>query len=193
MIRIKHLLAILSLCLFVTACQHSNDISQLPRALKIHATVSNSIGNFQPDVDDRFYWPKAIELHPAEQQQAQTQIAMVIRELNQQLQQKGYTLSDSPYDSRYYLQGAIVYGNKIRDPQLQQLFGMEAGLGNNEQDYQRGSLLLAITNPSGLPIWRGAVQIFTEQNLPTEIKKQRLSLALSSMLSNLPNIATATH
>ncbi|MGK0441537.1 MAG: hypothetical protein ACJA0N_001336 [Pseudohongiellaceae bacterium] len=183
-----NLLYVLCLSIVISGCQQTTDFNQLPRELKIHTTVSNTSGNFHPSKSDNFHWLEPIQLYPASLEHVNSQIPLITHELNQQLQHKGYQLSNMAQASRFYLRGAIVYGNELHDKKLQQIFGIEPGLGSDDDNYPRGSLLLAITKPSGLTVWRGAMQIFAEPTLADEIKKQRISLAIASMLSNLPNI-----
>ena len=187
----QSLLRTLAFCLAtigLIGCNSTPDIEQIPRELKLLTTVSNTSGSFNPDKQDLFSWQSPVELYSEEQNPGSAQVELVTQELNQQLKQKGYALIDNKHLSHYLLQAVIVYGNSLHDDKLKRIYGIEANLGSAQDDYQRGSLLLAISKPSGHIVWRGAVQVFTDPTLPADIRQQRLSLAIASMLSNLPAI-----
>lgn len=162
-------------------------MNQLPDKLQQHTTVSNAMGYFHPSQQDVFTWQGPITLYQTQQaQQLSTQLPLVTTELNRQLRGKGFQVVNNAYNPNYLLQAAVVYGNELHDENLREIYGVEARLGSDLDNYQRGSLFLVINKPGGRPVWRGAVQIFAEPSLPLAVRQQRIQHAILSMLSNLP-------
>ncbi len=115
------------------------------------------------------------------------QTELIQQELNQQLSSKGYHIQNDNDDGDYYLQGIVTYSHRAQNNNLQQHYGIDAGLGSDNNAEQRGSLLLIINKPNGKTAWRGEVEIYIEPTLSAELRKQRLKAALQSMLASLPD------
>lgn len=171
----------------LSACQNTTTTPALPLERHTITTVSNTSSYFRPRSSDVFSWQGDIQvINAGSDSPAHQPIKLIRQELEQQLLHKGYQVVSNQQASNYYLQGVVTYKLPNQDVKLQQNYGIDAGLGSDNNSQQRGSLLLIIASPSGRTAWRGEVQIYNDPSLTAELRKQRLTAAIQSMLATLP-------
>lgn len=190
----KHALLLLS-ALIISACTVSEPVQPtLSRDLRQSAVVSTSAPNFQPQPGDTVAWRDNIAVHAPDGAPINSAIVDEIRaNLDANLVNKGYQFAQAGAEPRYWIQGVIVLGNQLNETQLRDVLGFEPGLVAHSQQYEKGSLLLLLVDPnSQMTQWRAVVQVFTDAELPKEVRSQRLEYITRSLIRPLPTLSQPT-
>lgn len=177
--------------LLLTACVTEPAPQQLDHDLRQSSVVSTSDPNFQPQPGETVAWGGDIAVHRPDGTEVDPAIInTIVSNINTNLKNKGYRFAPQGAQPDYWIQGILVLGNQLNETQLRDVLGFEPGLVAHNQDYQKGSLLLLLVDPNTRSTdWRAVVQVFTAQELPEDVRKQRLEYIIRSLLRPLPTLS----
>jgi len=185
------LLATSLACSVLTGCTTTEVADPvISHDLRQASVVSTSAPEFQPRAGDTVAWADHITVHAPEGVPVPQEIVDGLKDrIDQQLVSKGYRFAPAGQAATYQIHGLMVLGNQLNESQLRDILGFEPGMVAREQEYQKGSLLLMLVDPSTrLTDWRSVVQVFTSQELTTEQQTSRFDYIVRSLLRPLPDL-----
>ena len=187
-------IALLGVSLVFIGCQTGPEPIDLPKDLRVSSVVSTSARTFDPQTGSTVRWRGDIAVNAPEGTPSDPdQVAYIHDQVEAQLKAKGYQLVGPEAPADFLLQGLIVLGNELNEKQLREVLGFEPGLVASGTQHVKGSLLLMLLDPkTNETQWRSAVQIFVEQQLPEDIRQQRIRFGVASLLHPLPRLNTVS-
>lgn len=173
-----------------TAEQLITEMEQLPVELRQFTSVTVKDPKFNPIRPTIVSWSESLRIYHDESTKLEpARVIQVEDELNSQLTRKGYQIAKDSKETRYYLQAMVALGNQAKQDSLGRIIGLSAGLGGHKIQLDMGSLALVIVDKNTQQmLWRSKVQIFTERSLPDNIRNERLRMAVTELLSELPTL-----
>ena len=143
---------------------------------------------------DSFHWQKNMTIEGLEGVDESALAAILMTDVEAEIKKKGYvmTLENSAPSSLQLLAVAILDHDGQSFDKVMLQFGVDPGLGQSKMHYDKGSLVLAVKNQAGQLLWRGVVQIFTDETLNPQQKEQRRQRAIVLLLKEMFSHAEKT-
>ena len=117
----------------------------------------------------------------------------IAREVEAQLTEQGLRFSSEP-ETDYTVIAVVVIGEPEDNAALRELARLYPSLAQVAYTLERGSLMLAVGHPgSPVTLWRGSVQTFITRFLPHDLRQERLSRAVRSLVKTLPLSTSHAH
>ncbi|MEH6468852.1 MAG: hypothetical protein V7725_04475 [Porticoccus sp.] len=109
-------------------------------------------------------------------------------EVQRQMSNKGHMFINTN-SAEYVMLAAIILGDisTSESERLNKFFNIDPALNKASEDYEVGTLLLAIGKREGhRALWRGAVQVFVGEEIPESVGRQRLEQYIGTLLASVP-------
>ncbi|HVL02247.1 MAG TPA: hypothetical protein VM553_20655 [Dongiaceae bacterium] len=179
--------------LVLSGCDTATAPNDLPRELRQSSVVSTSTPDFAPKPGSTLAWKNELHLNLSPGVAADpAQVAFIQKEVDKQLQEKGYATAAAGTTPAYLVEGVLVMGDELNETQLRDALGFDPGLVGQDTHYEKGSLLLFLLDPTGLQTkWLGVVQIFAAPDLPQNVREERIKFGVGQLLQTLPSVNTA--
>lgn len=158
--------------------------------LRQASVVSTGAPTFNPKPGDTVAWTNGITVHAPEGIEVdQSLLDLIKTNIDKEMTAKGYRFVEANAQPRYLVHGIMVLGNELNEKQLRDTLGFEPGLVVNDQNYEKGSLLLLLVNPYRQSTeWRAVVQVLTSTELTEEQNRMRMQYIVHSLLRPLPTL-----
>ena len=155
--------------------------------LKQASVIAVAMPDFNLPPGAKLAWYSDIILVRTEEDAERRQLIPFVRnEIQKTLTARGYQFVPEKGDSDYLVGVVIVLDEAMSDEQLAQRFRLHPSLKAGG-DYKKGTLLLGFLNPRSLHAeWRGAIQVFTDQSLAIETRKERITGAVNRLINKVP-------
>lgn len=161
--------------------------------LGVSSAVAVTNPNYKPASNEPLSWYKEVIWVGEFNEVPQGFDKSFIREsIDKNLKTKGYRVVDS---STNYMVAAVMLQGAVADhPDLQALVKLFPDLSGSFRGRERGTLILAILPRIEQPqdglksLWRGAIQLLIakEGELPVEVRKQRVEMAIARLMASVP-------
>lgn len=170
--------------------QTVTELEQLPAELKRFTSITVKDPNFLPVNPTTVSWKSNLIIYHDESFKLESdRILRVENELTLQLARKGYQIKDDSENTQFYLQAIASLDENGSADSLGNTVGLSTGLGGHQVLLDTGALALVIVDKRNSQLmWRSKVQIFTDNSLPINIRNERLRMAVTELLSELPEI-----
>jgi hypothetical protein len=186
------LLFMLTSIALISACSHKQITNQqaLPQQLRAVSSVSYKAPYFAPTADTVFAYNNGIQLIiETEEAPVRANGEQLIEEaLLNGLASKRYRVYRRMANANYYVNALLIMGETEHIKQQLLELGLAPQVGKAEAEYERGTLLVFITDDYKNIQWRGAVQIFSAPDTSNEIARQRINAAATTLFGTLPAI-----
>lgn len=109
-------------------------------------------------------------------------------EVQRQMSNKGHMFV-SANSAEYVMLAAVILGDMStsESEKLNKFFNIDPALNKTSEDYDVGTLLLAIGKRGGhRALWRGVVQAFVGEEVPESVGQKRLEQYIGTLLASLP-------
>ncbi len=143
---------------------------------------------------DTFQWQENLTIEGLEGADEAALGAILMMDIETEIKAKGYGIElDNKQSAPLQLLAVAILDHEGQSLDKVMLkFGVDPGLGQSKMHYDKGSLVLAVKNPAGQLLWRGVVQIFTDDTLSSEQKEQRRQRAIVLLLKEMFSHAEKT-
>lgn len=157
--------------------------------LKLSAVTVSSLGfSIKPDASFRWrrqiLWAQGVNFPDDAQHLNRQQLQSLIE---QRLIQKGYHFTEGSQNPDYEIIAAVILGDSEEGDTLARLARLYPELGGSPESLEKGTLMLGIAKPNSKTLlWRGAIQIFINENTSLSEQQERLRRVVASLLNDLP-------
>ena len=106
-------------------------------------------------------------------------------EINRQLLNRGYRLSEVAGESDYEMVAGVVLGDSAQGKALFELAQLYPGLIGSAPSLEKGTLLFGLRKPGEGFIWRSAIQAYLAETSAADQQALRLERIISKLLDSL--------
>jgi len=178
------LLVVANLCLVSCASHISQDAGRF-------SAVSLSNSSFKPQEGEKFAWYTDVFVNDAKSgitvsEQSKKLIADIV---SKSITGAGYQVINNILDADYLISAMVVLGND-NNQQVAPYFKAFPQIADSVNDYENGTLLIAISRHSGQNaklMWEGAIQAYIlGEELTEEQRALRLKRIVNRLMETLP-------
>ncbi len=187
--RSVRLTLLMLLCLILIACTGSSNLVQRQQDLARSSVVTSTTGTINVNPDSSILVPPLMPVYSDTKLELnQEKISHITSALQNEFRQKGFTLSSDPDSTTYRIKPAVLYGNALNSMDFIDEYGVQPFL-SGESGLERGTLIVLVIHAgSKQVVWRGAVQLFTDETLTLEQSHQRVDHAVRELLEHFPSV-----
>lgn len=182
------LMVVLSGALTMSACTTTvEDTVSQPDELSKISVLALDNKNLKITPSDTFSWHDSVAVVGVDEQRQANISARLTGALESGIKERGHSFvtEDGKVSTFKLAAMAILDRDGEEQHSLVLRFGIDPGLGNSQMHHDKGSLVLGVMDNRGNLMWRGVVQIFTDENMDEEVRQQRTQRAVSLLLKEL--------
>lgn len=187
------LLAVLGVTLAACSTTTVETVKPLDEMSKISVLALDN-QHIQIKPTDTFKWRDDFAVVGVDKDGQQTTAARLSGAIEQAIEKRGHNfIDDKSQASNFQLSAmAILDKDGGEEHSLVMRFGIDPGLGHSHMQHDKGSLVLGVMNDQGELLWRGVVQIFTDENMDEDMRQLRTQRAIDLLLKELFSKTIAT-
>lgn len=180
------LLAVLTLTLAACSTTTVEKVKPRNEMSKISVLALDN-NNIQIKPTDTFKWRDDFAVVGVEKEGQEATAERLSLAIEEAIEAKGHDfIDDRTQASNFQLSAmAILDKDGGEEHSLVLRFGIDPGLGHSHMQHDKGSLVLGVMDNEGVLLWRGIVQIFTDDALDGETRKLRTQRAIDLLLKEL--------
>ncbi len=182
------LITLLTTLLLTAGCSTTGkDGQDLPLPLNDANVISVTLPGVAVTRDTKLAWYSDIVLIRGEKGYPPPPIIDYTKTVIQDyLQDAGAQFVETPGEADYLVGAAFVADNALSKEEMAQRFRLYPTLLSHRR-YDTGTLVVGLLPPAGGDArWRGAIQIYNDNSLPDEVKRQRVRAGVARLLDNIP-------